>query len=88
MRISNNKYKEYISYGMSHLMYSIVLVLFHSSDKYGLKVSDVQLPDSLEDNPYIIIKPKHYVSSVLMSLCDVMSRSHDLLLSLGSVGTC
>ena len=71
-------------------MYSIVLVLFLSSDKYGLKVSDVQLPDSLEDSPYIIIKPKHYVSSVLMSSCDLMLRSHDLslLVLLGSVGTC
>ena len=49
-----------------------VTVLFLFSDKYGLKVSDVQLPDSLEDSPYVIIKPKHYVSCVLMNSCDLI----------------
>ena len=40
------------------------ILLTLSSDLYGLRVSDVQLPDALEDNPYIIIKPKNYVRAV------------------------
>ena len=51
------------------------MIIFFYSDLYGLKVSDVQLPDTLEDTPYIIIKPKNYVSCVC---CDLMFRSCDL----------
>ena len=42
------------------------------SDLYGLRVSDVQLPETLEDSPYIIIKPKTYVSCVSLRSCEIM----------------
>lgn len=40
-------------------------------NQYGLKISDVQLPESLGDSPYIIIKPKNYDQLVHASPVDV-----------------
>ena len=46
--------------------------VFFCSDLYGLRVSDVQLPETLEGNPYIIVKPKGYVSCMSLRSCEIM----------------
>ena len=66
------------------IIYGIVyycMLIF--SKKYGLKISDVQLPEKLEESPYIIIQPKSYVGVVYVVMIMWSSPT-----PLGSVGAC